>query len=158
MTKATLVRRQPRRTSLRVKDPFFSEFDRFFNDEILRPSSLFGRWMGEDLRDVWVPPVDVQETDESFVFTAELPGLSKDDVEITLEDNLLTLTGERKLEEKEEGKSYHRVERTYGSFSRSFSLPAQVESDNVAAKFESGLLRIEIPKAEQVKPRKIDIS
>jgi HSP20 family protein len=158
MTKATLVRRQPRRTSLRVRDPFFSEFDRFFNDETLRPSSLFGRWMGEDLRDVWVPPVDVQETDESYLFTAELPGLGKDDVDITLEDNLLTLSGERKLEERQEGKSYHRVERAYGSFSRSFSLPAQVDGDKVAAKFEEGLLRIEIPKAEQVKPRKIDIS
>ncbi|MGB5551884.1 MAG: Hsp20/alpha crystallin family protein, partial [Thermoanaerobaculia bacterium] len=78
-------------------------------------------------------------------------------VSITLEDNLLTLSGERSLKEKEEGENFHRVERAYGSFSRSFSLPSQVDSSKVEASFKDGLLTVEIAKAEQAKPRKIEI-
>ena len=156
MTKASIVRRYPRTTAALTRDPFLSNMDSLFND-FLRPGSLFGRSMGEGLRDTWVPAVDVQETDKSFVFVAELPGLKKDDVEITLEDNLLTITGERTLEEKEEGETYHRIERAYGKFSRSFSLPSQADNTNVKAGFDNGLLTIEIPKSEAAQPRKIEI-
>lgn len=156
MTKATLVRRQPRRTQI-TRDPFFSEMDRLFNPGQFWPGSLFGHSLGEDLRNTWVPPVDVQETEDAYVFTAELPGLNKEEVSITLEENLLTLSGERSFKEKEEGESYHRVERAYGSFSRSFSLPSQVDASKVDASFENGLLKVEIAKAEQAKPRKIEI-
>lgn len=155
MTKATLVRRQPRRSQI-TRDPFFGDMERFFGAP-LWTSNLFGHRLGEDLRNAWVPPVDVQETENSFIFTAELPGLSKEDVDITLEENLLTLSGERTLEEKDEKDNYHRVERAYGSFSRSFSLPSQVDSSKVEATFQDGLLKIEVAKAEQAKPRKIEI-
>jgi HSP20 family protein len=156
MTKATLVRRQPRRTQT-VRDPLFGEMERLFNAGPFWPGNLFGQRLGEDLRNAWIPPVDVQETENAFIFTAELPGLSKDDVSITLEENLLTLSGERSLKEKEEGENFHRIERSYGSFSRSFSLPSQVDASKVDASFKDGLLTVEIAKAEQAKPRKIEI-
>lgn len=154
MTKASLVRRFPR--SL-VRDPFFRDMDRLFSEQILGPMNLFNRWAEEGLRDTWVPPVDVQETETSLLFTAELPGLSKDDIEITIEDNVLTVSGERKFNEKTEGENYHRIERAYGKFSRSFSLPAQVDSKKVSATFQEGLLRLEVPKTEAAKPHKIEI-
>ena len=156
MTKASIVRRVPRRSSALTRDPLYSDMDRVFN-EFVRPGALFGRWVGEGLRDAWVPAVDVQETDKAFLFTAELPGLGKDDVEITLEENLLTLSGERELTEKEEGDTFHRIERAYGKFSRSFSLPSQVDSSKVEASFDNGLLTVAVPKSEQAQPRKIAI-
>ena len=156
MTKQTLVRRYPRSASTLARDPF-NEMDRLFND-FLSPASLFGRWVGEGLRDTWMPAVDVQETDTSFVFHAELPGLTKKDIEITLEDNLLTLSGERQFDDREEGRNYHRIERAYGKFSRSFSLPTQVDSSKVAASFKDGILEVEVPKSEEAKPRRIEIS
>jgi HSP20 family protein len=131
--------------------------DRFFNPGQFLPASLFGQWQAEDLKNTWVPPVDVQETEDAYIFTAELPGLTKDNVGITLEENLLTLSGERTFNEKEERESFHRVERAYGSFSRSFSLPSQVDASKVDASFEDGVLKVEIAKAEQAKPRKIEI-
>lgn len=156
MTKASIVRRYPRRPSTLARQQVYSNVDQLFND-LLGDSSLFGRSVGEGLRDTWVPAVDVQETDKAFVFIAELPGLGKDDIEITLEDNLLTLNGERALEEKEEGDTYHRIERSYGKFSRSFNLPSQADNTQVAAAFSDGLLTIEVPKSEQAQPRKIEI-
>ena len=156
MTKASIVRRYPRSSRALTRDPFFSNSDQLFND-FLRSGNLFGRSVGEGLRDAWVPAVDVQETDKAFVFVAELPGLGKEDIEITLEDNLLTVSGEREFDEKEEGETYHRVERAYGKFSRSFSLPSQVDNTKVEASFEEGLLKIEVPKSEQAQPRKIEI-
>ena len=156
MTKASIVRRYPRRPSTLARNPFYSNVDQMFND-FLGASSLFGRSVGEGLRDAWIPAVDVQETDNSFVFTAELPGLGKEDVDITLEENLLTLSGERQLSETEEGETFHRVERSYGKFSRSFTLPSQVDNSQVAASFKDGLLTIEVPKSEQAQPRKIEI-
>jgi len=156
MTKATLVRRQPRRAQT-ARNPFFTDMDRLYSPGPFWPSNLFGQQLAEDLKNTWVPPVDVQETEDAYLFTAELPGMSKDDVSITLEDNLLTLSGERSLKEKEEGENFHRVERAHGSFSRSFSLPSQVDSTKVEASFKDGLLTVEIAKAEQAKPRKIEI-
>ena len=104
-----------------------------------------------------IPAIDVRETEDCFEFTAELPGLTKDEVEITIEDKVLTLSGERKFEGDEERNGYHRIERAYGSFSRSFTLPNEVDQEKVKAVFENGLLAVSIPKAEQVKPRKIEI-
>ncbi len=156
MTRATLVRRQPRRAQI-TRAPFFGEIDRCFNPGQFLPASLIGQWQAEDLKNTWVPPVDVQETEDAYILTAELPGLSKDDVSITLEENLLTLSGERTFQEKEERENFHRVERAYGSFSRSFSLPSQVDASKVDATVKDGLLKVEIAKAEQAKPRKIEI-
>jgi HSP20 family protein len=107
----------------------------------------------------WIPPVDIEEDKEKLVLTAELPGFREDQIEIQMEGGVLTLRGERKFEEeKKNGKAYHRVERAYGQFVRSFTLPNNVDRDKVQARFSDGLLRIEIPKREEAKPRQIRIS
>lgn len=143
------------RTGL-LAEPFFRGFDQLLSDDVFRPFGLLRR---EGLEPSgWLPAVDIRESDDTYEFTAELPGLSKDDVTITVEEKVLTLAGERKFEENEDKNSYHRVERTYGSFSRSFTLPNAVDSEKVAAKFENGLLTISVPKAEETKPRTIKIN
>jgi HSP20 family protein len=131
-----------------AREPLFRLFDTFFPDTA-----------GEDLATrTWTPPVDIQETADSYRIQAELPGLTKDDVQVTLENNVLRLSGERRWEKDVKKESYHRIERTYGSFSRSFALPNQVSSDKVEAKFENGVLSVVVPKAEAAKPRQISIS
>jgi HSP20 family protein len=141
------------RPAFAFRDPLFRRLERLFDEE---PWESLHR--GEStLSPAWAPAVDVRETGEAYVFTAELPGLKKEDVSITLEDRVLTLSGERKLEEEESKNSYHRIERSYGAFSRSFTLPVEVDSAKVEARFDSGLLTVKVPKAEQVKPRRIDI-
>jgi len=133
-----------------------------------RLSRLFEQTFGdaytgtEESEDVasrsWMPAVDIAESDEALTLYAELPGLAKEDVEITLEDNVLTIKGERKFAREESKESYHRIERAYGVFHRSFHLPSNVRSDKVQARFDNGVLRIDIPKQEEAKPRKIAIS
>ena len=151
--KRNSLTRFPRTTLL--GEPLFRTLDHLLSDDVVRP---FGALSREGLRtDSWLPAVDIRETEDTFEFTAELPGLTKDDVNITVENKVLTLTGERKWDEEETKNSYHRVERAYGSFSRSFTLPGTVDADRVGAKFENGLLTISVPKAEEVKPRQIEI-
>lgn len=116
---------------------------RYFDDEI---SS-----------NIWAPSIDMYETDDDIVIKAELPGVSKKDINIEIKDGFLTLKGERKKEEDIKEENYHRVERYHGSFQRSFSLPSQVDQDKVKAKFKDGLLEITLPKVEKVKPKKIEI-
>lgn len=106
----------------------------------------------------WMPPVDVAEDKEKVTLTAELPGFKEDEVQIQMEGNILTLRGERKFEQEKEGRNYHRVERSYGQFIRSFTLPNNVDRENIRAKFRNGLLEIEMPKREDAKPRQIKIS
>ena len=105
----------------------------------------------------WRPAVDVQESDEALTLTAELPGLKKEDVNITLESRVLTLSGERRFENEDQRNNYHRIERAYGRFSRSFTLPSNVDGSGIKAQFDNGVLRITLPKAEEARPRKIDI-
>lgn len=130
-------------------------------------SRLFGGTTAPARRDreeemslgAWVPPVDIHEDKEKLVLTAELPGFKQDQIEIQLEGGVLTIRGDRKFEEeKTNGKNYHRVERSYGQFVRSFTLPNNVDRESVRASFSDGLLNIEIPKREEAKPRKIRIS
>ncbi len=151
----SLVRRENPSLS---SDPFFRSFERLFSDDMFRPFGLMTRWNEEIGQNVWRPAVDVRETDDSYLFTAELPGLGKKDVNITLEDNVLTLSGERTFSDSADEKNYRRIERAYGSFSRSFTLPAHVDAERVKAEFKDGLLTVTVPKAEQAKPRKIAIS
>jgi HSP20 family protein len=107
----------------------------------------------------WIPPVDIHEDQEKLVLTAELPGFRQDQIEIQLEGGVLTIRGERRFEdEKTNGKNYHRVERSYGQFVRSFTLPNNVDRENVRASFRDGLLHIEVPKREEAKPRQIRIT
>lgn len=120
---------------------------------------VYGGEQGEEVSSrSWTPAVDIAETDEALSLYAELPGLTKEDVEITLEDNVLAIKGERKFEREETKENFHRIERAYGTFHRSFHLPSNVRSDQVEASFRDGVLRIDIPKQEEAKPRKIAIS
>jgi len=106
----------------------------------------------------WIPPVDIEEDQEKLALTAELPGFKENDIDIQVEGGVLTIRGERKFEDKQDGKNFHRVERSYGQFVRSFTLPNNVDRDNVKATFKDGLLSIELPKREEAKPRQIKIT
>jgi HSP20 family protein len=106
----------------------------------------------------WTPAMDLLETDEQFVLRADLPGLSEDDVSIELEDNILTVSGERKAEHEEKREGFYRMERSYGAFSRSLTLPKGVDPEAVTAAFDRGVLEVRVPKPEQRKPRRISIS
>jgi HSP20 family protein len=105
----------------------------------------------------WVPAMDLVETEDHFVLRADLPGLTKDDVSIELEDRVLTVSGERKAEHEDRNEGYYRVERAFGSFSRSLTLPEGVDADSVEASFDNGVLEVRIPKPEERKPRKVQI-
>jgi HSP20 family protein len=131
------------------------EFDRLFKEAF---TPHYGE--GELSTRTWAPPVDIYETENDIVLKAELPGVDPKDVEVKVEDNTLYLKGERKFEKEVRNESYHRVERSYGSFARSFSLPNSISTDKVKAEFKDGLLTLTLPKREEAKPRtvKIDVS
>ena len=105
----------------------------------------------------FLPAVDIRETPEQLTIVAELPGLDKKDVAITIENQVLTIAGERSFEKETKDEICHRIERSYGSFSRSFTLPTNLKTDKVEAKFDNGVLTVLVPKAEETKPRKVTI-
>ena len=105
----------------------------------------------------WVPAVDISETDVEYLIKAELPEVKKEDVKVTVQHGVLTIHGERKHEKEEKGKRYHRVERSYGSFTRSFTLPDEVDEAKVRAEFKDGMLHLHLPKSEKAKPKAIDV-
>ena len=106
----------------------------------------------------WAPPVDIAEEKDRILITAELPGFRENEIEIQTENGMLTLRGERRFEKEAEGKNYHRVERSYGQFVRSFSLPNNVDREKIKATFKNGLLQVELPKREDAKPKTIKIT
>jgi HSP20 family protein len=106
---------------------------------------------------IWTPAVDITEKDDEYLVKVELPGVEKNDVQITLESNILTVKGEKKQEKEEKGENYHRMERSYGSFQRSFTLPTTVKSDKIDASFKDGVLSIRLPKSEEAKPKLIEV-
>jgi HSP20 family protein len=137
-------------------DPY-RELDRF--NRALGSAFAFGRPDREDESlAAWVPPVDIHEEKERLVITAELPGFKENEISITTENGMLTISGERKFEKEENGKNYHGVERSYGRFARSFSLPNNVDREKIQARFENGLLSVDLPKREDAKPRTIKIT
>ena len=105
----------------------------------------------------WAPPVDIYETENDIVVKAELPGVDPKDVEVRIEDNTLYLKGERKFEKEVKEQNYHRVERSYGSFARSFSLPSSIDASTVKAEFKDGLLTVTMPKREEAKPKTVKV-
>jgi HSP20 family protein len=105
----------------------------------------------------WMPAMDLVENEGEFVLRADLPGLTEDDIKIEFEDGTLTVSGERKSEQQSNREGYHRVERAFGSFSRSLTLPKGIDADAVSASFENGVLEVKIPKPELSKPRRIEI-
>jgi len=147
----TIVRYSPYSESPVFRGGMSSFMDRFMQD-YFRPSE------GEDFAgSTFAPAVDIKETPKEYLVTAEVPGIDKKDIHIEIADNLLTLKGERKFEKEQKEESYHRVERSYGSFTRSFSLPTKVKADAIEASFKDGVLTVKIPKAEEMVPRKIEI-
>jgi HSP20 family protein len=106
----------------------------------------------------WSPAVDIYETEGEILVQAELPGVDRKDITLHLEKNVLTLKGERRFEKETKQENYHRIERAYGGFSRSFSIPATVEEDKIRAEYKDGILKIALPKKEQVKPKQIQIA
>src|SRR5687768_5138167 len=121
-------------------------------------SQFWGRGSGEEASlggGAWAPPVDIYETDEAFVLNAELPGFSKEDMQIDLHDNRLTIRGERRREDAAKGEQYHRVERLYGRFERVFWLPTAIEAEQIQASFKDGVLELQLPKSRAAKPKRI---
>lgn len=106
---------------------------------------------------LWMPAVDVAEEENEYIAKVELPGVNKDDVKITLESNILMIRGEKKAEKETKDKNYHRTERSYGSFQRSFTLPMTVKSDKIDAAYKDGILTIVLPKAEEAKPKQFEV-
>jgi len=146
----TMVRFEPFRELAQMQDRinriFGDAYTRRFDDDVMQ-------------RGAWVPPVDIFENDrQEIVLRAELPGVAKEDIDLRVENNTLTLKGERKREREVKEEQYHRVERSYGSFSRSFSLPSRIDTDKVRADFKDGVLTITLPVKEEAKPRQISVA
>ncbi len=120
-----------------------------------RTRSPFGE--EEMAQGAWIPAVDIYETKESIVLNVELPGVTKEDISLEVKDSTLTIKGEKKLEKDVKEENFHRMERTYGSFTRAFTLPSTMQQDRVKAKFRDGILEIMIPKAEEAKPKQIKV-
>ncbi len=139
-------------------DPF-KEIERI-HDEINKvfDTSMSGRNKEEAAMVNWYPAVDVYEDQERVVISAELPGIDPKNVELNIEGDVLTLKGERKFEHEENKENYLRVERAYGTFMRSFTLPDYVDKDNISAEYEKGILKITLPKKPETKPKKVQIS
>jgi HSP20 family protein len=145
---------------IRWNDPFRElatlqdRLNRAFDSTLARG----GREQQEELfTGTWAPPVDIYETKEKTVLKAELPGFDESQIQLRFEDGILSLEGERKFEKKEGDENYHRVERSYGNFVRSFTIPTNVDHEKISASFSNGVLTVELPKREETKPKAIKI-
>jgi len=145
-----LVRYEPRS----IWDPFTDLLD--LRNEMNRLfDTFFGR--GEKNQRGWYPAVDIYEEKDRYIVKAELPGMKQEDIKLSIVNNTLTLRGERKAEHEHRRDGYHRVERAYGEFCRSFQLPAEVDADKIKAVYKDGILEVTIPKSEKAKPKEITI-
>jgi HSP20 family protein len=159
MNMKSLEKWNPLRVS-RSWDPF-RELEEFQN----RLASFFGSQLPllkegrEEAFGVgeWTPVVDTMEDDKEYTVKAELPGIDKEDVKVSVEGGVLSIAGERKADKEEKSKKYHRIERSYGSFVRSFTLPEGAASDKITAEFKNGVLRVHVPKNEEVKPKSVEV-
>jgi HSP20 family protein len=148
-----IVRWEPFRDLVSLQDRMNRLFDESFRG--------VSRGAGEEdwaLGGSWAPAVDIFEHEGNIVLKAELPGVDSKDVDVRVENNVLTLRGERKFDSEVKKESYHRVERAYGTFSRSFTLPTVVDTDKIKAEFKEGVLRLTLPQREEAKPKQIAIS
>ncbi len=127
--------------------------------EVDRLNQMFANFQTEAFNQAWVPAVDIYETDShEVVIKAELPDVKKDDIGVTVENNVLTLTGERKQEASAKREQFQRIERRFGSFSRSFTLPVSVDAGQIAASYKDGVLTIRLPRREEAKPKQISVN
>lgn len=143
-----LTHYSPARDLLGIADDMNRLVNSFFSKEP-RETSLF--------QGSWSPNVDISEDENNFYLKADLPGMDREDVKVRFEDGLLTITGEKKSEVEKKDVDYHRVERAYGKFERSFRVPTQIVTEKIDAKFDKGVLTITMPKAEEVKPKEIEV-
>lgn len=146
-------------TALRRVDPF-REFaglqDRV--NQLFRDAFSSWGWGEEGLATgAWSPAVDIYESPESIEINFELPGMDKKDIQVNLENNMLTVSGERKLEHEDKRDGYHRIERSYGSFTRSFTLPNNIDLNKISAEYQNGLLRLMLPKRPEAQPKQIEV-
>ena len=145
-----IVRWNPTRDLTQMRE----EMDRLFGQFLRRGEGEEATW-GQGL---WAPPVDIYETDDAFMLKAELPGFTKEDVNIEVHENRLIIRGERKRETEAKEDQYHRLERAYGRFERAFWLPTTVDAEHIQASFKNGILEMRLPKSEKAKPKQIPIA
>lgn len=145
----TIVRYDPFRDLRTLQE----EVNRLFSTNLTRAFGDEGIARG-----AWAPSVDIYENKDQIVLEAELPGMKQEDFDLSIENNVITLRGERKFEKTEETDNYHRVERSYGSFTRSFTLPQTVSAEDATAEYNNGVLRVTLPKREETKARRIQVS
>ena len=145
----TIVRYDPFRDLRSLQE----EVNRLFSTNLTRGFGEEGIGRG-----AWNPSVDIYENKDQIVLEAELPGMKREDFDLSVENNAITLRGERQFEKKDESDNYHRVERSYGSFTRSFTLPQTVSAEGATAEYSNGVLRVTLPKREETKARRIEIS
>ena len=130
-------------------------------DRVNRAFGEVARRSDEDVmaRGAWVPPVDIYETDKhSLVLKAEIPDLNREDISLKVENNTLTLSGQKQMDREVKEQQYHRIERTFGSFTRTFTLPATVDTSRIAAEYKNGVLTVTLPLREDAKPKQIDVA
>lgn len=135
---------------------FMSEMEKAF-DDIWSTNGAPTPQIRKPVAARFVPAVDLHETDDFYLLSVDVPGMSEKDIQIDVHDGRLTLRGERKFEHREDQKGYHRFEKSYGSFERSFQLPSDVKEDKIQARYENGVLEVMVPKAEKEKPRSIQV-
>jgi HSP20 family protein len=145
-----LDRINPTRDLFRVQDEMSRLIDQFLSTDLMGGRAI-------DTSFDWLPVMDVQEDKDKFTIHMDLPGLTKDDVNIYIRDNVLTIEGEKKREFEDKDVNYHRIERRYGKFKRSFTIPTRVEEGKIDARFKDGVLTIVLPKVEEVKPKAIEV-
>jgi HSP20 family protein len=143
-----IIRWDPSRDLTTLRQRMNSLFEDFFTEKEEGKEIISGTWS---------PSVDIHEAENALVLSAEVPGIDEKDIEIEIEGNTLTLKGKREYEKEIKKESYHRTERSYGSFCRSFSLPNYVDQDKIKAEHDKGLLRITLPKKPELKPKKVKI-
>jgi HSP20 family protein len=141
-----LVRWDPIRELDSLQTDMNRLFDRFFEGRV-----------GNGTSRRWIPAMDLLETEDHLVLRGDMPGMTEDDVNIEIKDNVLTVSGERKAQHEDQGEGYHRVERAFGSFSRSLTLPHGVDAEQVEANFDNGVLEVQIPKPAEAKPTRVQI-
>lgn len=144
----TIIRWDPFRDMMTLRE----KMNRLFEDAVASRGEERDMVTGS-----WSPSVDIYEADNELILSAEIPGVEEKDVEISIEDNVLTMKGERRFEKETKEENYHRIERSYGTFVRSFTLPQYVDQENIRANHENGLLKIHMPKKPELKPRKVKI-
>ena len=145
-----IVRWRPFEDLLNMQDEMSRFLDSFFGERA--PARR-----AEESQSSWLPRVDISESENEILVRADAPGMSKDDIKITMSENVLTISGEKKIERDEKKENYHRIERVFGSFQRNFYIPSNVDAEKINASYKDGVLSVALPKKEEAKPKEIPV-